>query len=477
MGQEAPGPALTAEERAARLRQAFDEGRITRAQYRQNLRKIGVVSSYSEPASAPPAPVANPPPPSIAATDRLAKVRAAYAAGRIPWETYLENVRRLGGEAEDTTVAPPSARVHAPATTIPPPMEAPPERKRVRKVMVVLNDAPPAPEPPPVPTAPGMSAAAVPSEPLAAHAEPFAVASFPEAPPDAFLPLEFPLAPPAAESETASQIADAPVPEVSASVSALALPVPEPVHALAVSPPMPIAEPGASVPPIEPAPEALAPEESEPVPEAPHVPPSVEALVTPIPDAVPREVANEEPPRVEEPIPPPTPAPMADVPAANPLPNGAVLPPDLPGRVDLIAGLYARGAISREAYERNARALGVEPEPPEPAVAARVPEGPQPASPEPARTESGPATAADLLVANPPARKGPPDLQARIDLIAGLYARHAISRTVCEKNVARVLEDVEPRLVALRRAFQEGQVALDAYRADVRKVLAEHGIP
>jgi len=33
------------------------------------------------------------------------------------------------------------------------------------------------------------------------------------------------------------------------------------------------------------------------------------------------------------------------------------------------------------------RALGVEPEPPEPAVASRVPEGPQPASPEPARTE------------------------------------------------------------------------------------------
>jgi len=488
---------LTPEERAARLRRAFDGGQITRAQYRENLRRIGAVPPDAE---APPEPtprtaVATP---SMDAADRLAKMHAAYAAGRIPLDTYLENVRRLGGAARETSGGRPSARVESPSPAMPAPTDVPPGPKRVRKVLIVPNATPPAQAVPPVATVPSapvvsqsepeplaavhaeVSAAAplpeappaaIPApEPLAAApAEIPAAAPVPEVPPEAIPSPEPPTASPIAESEEPRGTADEPIPDITASVSALAVPAPELVQEPAVAPP--IAEPDGFAQPKEAVAEApvLEPvlEETEWVPETPYVPVSEEALVTPTPSPVPQEVASESPPVPAEPIPPPTPMPVAEIPVANPP------APDLPGRLDLIAGLYERGAISWDVYARNARALGAEPDPPdamESAHSSAVPHDPVPAA-------APPEVAADVPVANPPARTGPPGLQARLDLIAGLYTRGAISRAVYEKNVARVLEDVEPRLVALRQAFQEGRVAQDAYRADVRTVLAEHGIP
>ena len=56
-----------------------------------------------------------------------------------------------------------------------------------------------------------------------------------------------------------------------------------------------------------------------------------------------------------------------------------------------------------------------------------------------------------------------------------MYENGKISEPVLEKNLARVVEDVDPRLARLRQAHDEGRISRDVYDANVRRVLQERG--
>ena len=100
----APAPAVGIEERRARLDAAWKAGKITEDAYRANLAKLGLV-----PPAEPGAPVAHPLPSKEEQAARLAK---AFREGRLSRQAYEANLARLG-------LPPP-----------PPPAEAPPPDRR-----------------------------------------------------------------------------------------------------------------------------------------------------------------------------------------------------------------------------------------------------------------------------------------------------------------------------------------------------------
>jgi len=58
-----------------------------------------------------------------------------------------------------------------------------------------------------------------------------------------------------------------------------------------------------------------------------------------------------------------------------------------------------------------------------------------------------------------------------------MYENGKISEPVLEKNLARVVEDVDPRITRLREAVEAGRITRDVYDANVRRILQERGVP
>ncbi len=108
-GNEMAVPSSGDAEKVAKLRAAYASGRVTRAAYEANLVRLG-----RDPDFEPEVIVVTPPPtPPTTPDERLAKLRAALAAGRITRDVYERNVRALeragalGAEVKTDVVLPP----------------------------------------------------------------------------------------------------------------------------------------------------------------------------------------------------------------------------------------------------------------------------------------------------------------------------------------------------------------------------------
>lgn len=130
---------------------------------------------------------------------------------------------------------------------------------------------------------------------------------------------------------------------------------------------------------------------------------------------------------------------------------------------------FLAGRISKEGYERNLRALGVEPDTVNP-----------PASAPTELRVGAPSAVRSPPVVNPassgPARL-PHDLEARAEQLTKLFREGKMRKETLEKNLARIYEAIEPRLAELRVAFEQGRVPKDAYVASVRRLLGPRGAP
>jgi len=403
-----PAPAApSADERVAKIQAAFEAGRIPRAAYESNLRKLGVEPEPEAPPAAVPAPEELPAPPSV--EDTVAKLRAAYEAGRIPRAAYESNLRKLGIGPEPEEPPTPSA----PAPAISPPEERVarlheayragrvPRALYVRNVMALGGTPVPeaAWEPPPVaPPPPPEVAAPPPPAPV---------------PPPTLTPAER-LAKIRAAFTSGKITREAYVANARAlgfDVRALGLemaveaPVPRPamsreerlarMHAAYREGRM---ARGVYV-------ENVTSLGGEPLPE-------------------PAKVTKESPkPPVSEP------------------PKASPAVPTKEERAARLRALLEAGRMTPEAYEANLAKLGMMPPPPE--------------------------------VVNPPAPEAPAaavNVEERADLLTSMFANGRISRAVYEKNLARVYEGADPRLVSLRLALADGRIPRATYEANARRL-------
>ncbi len=109
-GEPEPAPeapraeAPSTEARLAKVRAAYESGKLSREAYERNVRALG--GTVEAPVSvAPPTPPAPPPAPPI--EERAAKLRGAFEAGRISREQYAENLRRMGLTVPEEALPPP----------------------------------------------------------------------------------------------------------------------------------------------------------------------------------------------------------------------------------------------------------------------------------------------------------------------------------------------------------------------------------
>jgi hypothetical protein len=511
---EVPAPRPTVEERVARLRAAYEANRIPRASYEANLRKLGV---EPEPEPAPPAgdrgakldeasgrlshelnvknvralggepvpePAAEPtpvpaaPPPRAEPTveEKVARLRAAYEAGRLPRSAYEGNLRRLGVEPEPIEERAPEELPPVLAAPVPPTPS--PEEKaaklheaykagRLTRALYERNlralGVVPVPEPAPEPVSP----------PPAAPAPPPTPAPVPppvETPEERLAKMRAAFA--AGRISREAYVANAT--RLGFDVRALGLemkveaPVPRPVlsreerlgrmHGAYRAGRMPrelyvknvTALGGAPIP--------------EPAKEPPPPPPralSNEERIAKITEGykagrIHREAYERNvralrgtPEPAPAPVTPPTPAPVAVPPA--PVNPPATTSPSTGERAARLREAFEAGRITKEAFQANLAKLGVAPPPP------------------PAEVVNPPAPA-------PEAARAPADLEARIEVLTSMFVNGKISRAVLEKNLARAYEGMDPRLPGLRLALAEGRIPRDVYEANVRRLRGEQGV-
>jgi hypothetical protein len=99
-----PGVPPAVEDRAGRIEAAYREGRISREAYERNLRALGREPPPEAPAHpSPPAPVASAAAPS--ADEKAARLRQAFDQGKITREMYGRNLLRALGLEEDPQAA------------------------------------------------------------------------------------------------------------------------------------------------------------------------------------------------------------------------------------------------------------------------------------------------------------------------------------------------------------------------------------
>jgi len=513
---EVPAPGPTVEERVAKLRAAYEANRMSRAAYEANLRKLGV---EPEPEAAPPA------------VDRVARLHEAYAAGRLSRDLYVRNVRALGGEPVPEPAAEPMPVPAAPPARAEPTVEEKVARLRaayeagrlprsayegnLRRLGVEPEpiEARAPEELPPVPAAPvpptpspeekaaklheaykagrltralyernvrALGVALVP-EPAPEHVPPPPAAPAPPpAPARVPPPVETPEARLAkmraafAAGRISREAYVANATRLGFDVRALGLemkveaPVPRPVlsreerlgrmHVAYRAGRMPrelyvknvTALGGAPIP--------------EPAKEPPPPPPralSNEERIAKITEGyragrIHREAYERNvralggtPEPAPAPIPPPTPTPVAVPPA--PVNPPATTSPSTGERAARLREAFEAGRITKEAFQANLAKLGVAPPPP------------------PAEVVNPPAPA-------PEAARAPADLEARIEVLTSMFVNGKISRAVLEKNLARAYEGMDPRLPGLRLALAEGRIPRDVYDANVRRLRGEQGV-
>ncbi len=149
--------------------------------------------------------------------------------------------------------------------------------------------------------------------------------------------------------------------------------------------------------------------------------------------------------------------------------RSAPVPPQV--RLERLKAALAEGRITREAYDKNVRALRIV------AVRPILPPPPVPPPPEP---EPDPEPAPDVPIVNPP--PPPPDgirlpsFEERIALMKTMFANGRISRRTFEVNLARAFEPLDGRLARLREARESGRITQETYDANVRRLLAQRGL-
>jgi len=381
-----PAPAPSVEDKVAKLRTAFEAGRIPRAAYESNLRKLGVEPEPVEVPAAPPIP-AQPPVPSAA--ERVVRIHEAYKAGRMTREQYESNLRRLGVEPEPVKAPPPPP---APAR---PPVPSAAERAakihdayragRMTREQYVRNvralGVEPLPEPAPEAIPPPPAAPAPPPEP----APPPAVTSE-----ERLAKLRAAFA--AGRISRESYVANAKA--LGYDVRALGL-------EMAVEAPVP------------PPPRTLSPQER-----------IGRMHVAYRAGKMPRETY------------------VKNVTAlgGTPLPETASSPEE---RVARLRAAFEAGRMTRQAYEANLAKLGRVPPPP------------------PAEAVNPPA---------PEAVAPPANVEERADLLTSMFVNGKISRAVYEKNLGRMYEGADPRLVRLRLALADGRIPRETYEANARRL-------
>ena len=435
----APVAAPSVDEKVARLRAAYEAGRISREAYRENLRRLGGTAEEREPEELPPAeaPVAQPP---AAATveDKVARLRSAFESGRITREAYEGNLRKLG-------VAP--APVVAPAAAAPPAGPSPEET--AAKLLAAYR-------------------AGRLSRPLYEQ-NVRGLGLEPEADIAAAKPAPGPsLTPERRLEKLRAAFAGNRISREAYVANAKALGFD--VRALGLE--MKVESP------------VLAPPSDDRV-ERLHRAYREGRLSRELYERNVRGLGG-------EPLPPPAPI--------------SVSPPSDEERASRIRAAYEAGRISRETYERNLRAMGIavgpvaaEPPPPPPPPPAEP--SPTPAIPSPddralrlkaafengritrqayeenlrrlGVVESPPAPEPPGAVVNPPAPRT--EFEERLDLLTRMFVEGKVSRAVYEGNLARLYEAVDPRLAQLRAARDEGRISRDVYDANVRRVLQERG--
>ena len=385
-----PAPSLSGAAKVERLTQAFVSGRITKAAYEENLRKLGLEPEVPRAAS-----TSAPPMDDAAKVERL---RQAYAAGRIPKAAYEDNLRKLGIEPEHEEVT----------TMLPKPKPADSAQDKAAKLRAAFE------------------AGKIPRElyernlrALGVEPEPAPVAAPAPAPVVAPLPPDYRIE----RLHIAFRSGRMPRELYERNVRALG------------GEPMPAPDPA------EPAP----PPPDERAERAAHVTKAFEAAFEE--SRVPREVNDRE---------------LAAVEGGHAAPP----PPDL--RVARVREAYEAGRISRDTYERNLHALGaleaVNPPPPPP---AEEPVAPPASVPEaPVANPLSPASARLLT-----------EFEERVDLLTRLFVEGKLSKSIYEKNLARTYEAVDPRLAQLRIAHEEGRISKDVYDTNVRRVLQARGAP
>jgi len=392
VGLEAPpAPAVTSASslsdaaKVERLMQAFVSGRITKAAYEENLRKLGLEPEVPRAASA-----------SVPPLDDAAKVerlRQAYAAGRIPKAAYEDNLRKLRIEPEHEEVT----------TMLPKPKPADPAQDKAAKLRAAFE------------------AGKIPRELYERNLRALGVEPEP-APVAASAPVVAPL-PPEYRIERL---------HIAFRSGRMSRELYERNVRTLGGEPMPGPEPAMPAPP-------------PPDERAAHVTKAFEVAFEE--SRIPREVNDRE---------------LAAVEGGHAAPP----PPDL--RVARVREAYEAGRISRDTYERNLHALGaleaVNPPPPPPAE--------EPVAP--------PASVPEAPVANPlsPASaRLPTEFEERVDLLTRLFVEGKLSKSIYEKNLARTYEAVDPRLAQLRIAHEEGRISKDVYDTNVRRVLQARGAP
>jgi hypothetical protein len=124
----------------------------------------------------------------------------------------------------------------------------------------------------------------------------------------------------------------------------------------------------------------------------------------------------------------------------TPLPESASSPEE---RVARLRAAFEAGKMTRQAYEANLAKLGLVPPPP------------------------------PMEVLNPPAPEAlapPANVEERADLLTSMFVNGKISRAVYEKNLGRMYEGADPRLVRLRLALADGRIPRETYEANARRL-------